>query len=71
MNADRLVQMVNDIGAYFHSEPDRVAAVSGIVNHLKRFWDPRMRKKIIAHYESGAIGLSELANEAIRQLAKQ
>jgi formate dehydrogenase subunit delta len=63
--------MANDIGAYFHAEPDRAAAVSGIVNHLKRFWDPRMRKKIIAHYESGATGLSELANEAIGQLAKQ
>lgn len=63
--------MANDIAAYFHAEPDRVTAVNGIVSHLKRFWDPRMRKKIIEHHQSGATGLSELANAAIHQLTQQ
>ncbi|TAH46873.1 MAG: formate dehydrogenase, partial [Gammaproteobacteria bacterium] len=39
--------MANDIAAYFASEPDREAAISGIVNHIEKTWDPRMRRQII------------------------
>ena len=66
---DRLVAMANDIANYFHSEPDRKQAVDGVVNHITRFWEPRMRKKIIAHLagEHGE-GLNELAREAVARL---
>ncbi|WP_018974694.1 formate dehydrogenase subunit delta [Rudaea cellulosilytica] len=66
-----LVKMANDIADYFHSEPDRKLAVDGIVNHITRFWEPRMRKKILAHFagHSGE-GLNELARAAIARLAE-
>ena len=68
MNIDRLVRMANDIGNFFRSEPDHAVAVDGIASHIRRFWDPRMRKEIIAHLEGGGDGLSDLAKEAVGQL---
>ena len=65
-----LVKMVNDIADYFQSEPDRELAVDGIVNHLTRFWEPRMRRKIVAYFaERKGEGLSELARAAVARLA--
>ena len=68
MSADRLVQMANDIGHFFAAEPQRVDAVAGIAGHIQRFWDPRMRRKIIAHLQAGGAGLEDLAREAIASL---
>ncbi|MBS0583557.1 MAG: formate dehydrogenase subunit delta [Proteobacteria bacterium] len=66
-----LVKMANDIADYFHSEADRGLAIDGIVNHITRFWEPRMRRKIVAHYaEHGGAGLNELARAAIAKLAE-
>ncbi|MDR2013647.1 MAG: formate dehydrogenase subunit delta [Rhodanobacter sp.] len=67
-----LVKMANDIADYFHSEPDRQIAVNGIASHIKRFWEPRMRKKILAYYaERKGEGLNELAHAAIAKLADE
>ena len=42
---DKLVYMANQIGRFFVTE-DRATAVSGIADHLRKFWDPRMRAEI-------------------------
>ena len=68
MSTDNLVKMANNIEAFFRSEPDRDAAIAGIENHLKRFWEPRMRKTIVAHVQAGGAGLRELAKEAVARL---
>jgi formate dehydrogenase subunit delta len=66
---ERLVAMANDIANYFHSEPDRQLAVAGIADHITRFWEPRMRRKIIAHLgDRHGEGLNELAREAVARL---
>ncbi len=46
-------------------------AVDSVASHLKRFWDPRMRKKIIAYFDGGGGDLMELVKEAVLRLAKQ
>ena len=70
MNVERLVEMVNDIANFFHSEPDHAAAVAGIAGHLRKFWEPRMRRQIIAHWrDHHGEGLSDLAREAVERLA--
>lgn len=66
---EHLVKMANDIADYFASEPDRQAAAGGIAAHLRRFWEPRMRRRIAAHLDSGGEGLSELARAGVRELA--
>ena len=68
MNVDRLVVMANDIGHYFAAEEDRAAAVAAVAGHLQRFWDPRMRRQIVAHAAAGGDGLSDLALAAVRSL---
>ncbi len=68
MRADRLVTMANDIGAFWAAEPDRAEAARNVASHLKRFWDPRMRREIIAHYRGGGAGLDDLARSAIALL---
>jgi len=70
MNIERLVEMVNDIANFFHSEPDHALAVAGIAAHLRRYWEPRMRKQIIAYLRDyrGA-GMSDLARAGVEKLA--
>jgi len=64
-----LVQMVNDIAGFFSAEPDRAAAVAGIENHLRKFWDPRMRRKLIEHRHSGGgDDIAPAARDAIDRL---
>jgi formate dehydrogenase subunit delta len=65
MNVQHLVKMANQIGQFFEAEPDRDQAIKDIASHIKRFWDPRMRKIIIAHVENGGDGLREIVTLAI------
>ena len=69
MDAQRLVAMANDISSYFASDPDREAAIAGIADHLRKFWDPRMRSQLIAYQQADGVGLSELARAAVERLA--
>ena len=67
MSPDKLVYMANQIGRYFRSQgPDQ--AVAGTAEHIKKFWDPRMRAAIFRHVEAGGQGLEPLVRRAIEQL---
>ncbi|HMI36823.1 MAG TPA: formate dehydrogenase subunit delta [Steroidobacteraceae bacterium] len=68
MSVESLVRMANDIGHFFAAEPKRADAIAGIANHIRRFWDPRMRRQIAGHLAAGGEGLDELAREAIASL---
>ena len=68
MNIERLVEMVNDIANFFHSEPDHGAAVAGIATHLRRYWEPRMRKQLHEYVAKGGTDLHEFVLEAEKQL---
>lgn len=63
----RLVYMANQIGKFFASRPAAQAA-AGIENHLRKFWDPRMRERIIAYLDRGADGLHERTRQAVINL---
>ena len=64
MSADRLIYMANQIGKFFQSQ-GHDKAVAGIADHIKKFWDPRMRKGIFAHLDAGGAGLDPNVREAI------
>ena len=69
MDTHRLVKMANDIANFFNSEPDHQVAVEGVAGHIRRFWDPRMRREIKAHLEGGGAGLTVTAKSAVALLA--
>ncbi len=52
MDIDNLVHMANRMGDFFQAMPDRVEAQHGLADHIRKFWDPRMRKALVAHMES-------------------
>jgi formate dehydrogenase subunit delta len=67
MDGKKLVTMANQIAAFFAAEPDRQAAVDGFASHLKRFWEPRMRREILAMVERGEVaGMDGLVVEALQ-----
>ena len=67
MRIDNLVKMANQIGDFFESMPDAAEAREGIANHIKRFWDPRMRRALLATLDAGGEhGMHELVVEALR-----
>ncbi|MCG1053901.1 formate dehydrogenase subunit delta [Mycetohabitans sp. B5] len=53
MPLHNLVDMVNRIGEFFESMPDRHAALEGIADHLTRFWEPRMRRTLLDAFDRG------------------
>jgi formate dehydrogenase subunit delta len=56
MNPAKLTKMANEIAAFFDADPDRVAALDGFAGHLRRFWEPRMRKELVALVDGGGGG---------------
>ena len=52
MVAENLVHMVNRIGDFFQAMPDQHEALDGIVDHIRKFWDPRMRRALVAHMDA-------------------
>ena len=69
MDNDNLIRMANRIGLFFSAMPERTEALEGIATHIKRFWEPRMRRQILAHLDQGGLGLQDLVLEALRQHA--
>ena len=67
MSPDRLVYMANQIGKFFEAQrADEV--VPGIANHIKKFWDPRMREAIFAYMDAGGEGIDLPVREALDKL---
>jgi formate dehydrogenase subunit delta len=67
MNIDNLVKMANQIGTFFEAEPDRNQALADIAGHIKRSWEPRMRRALLAHIDSDGGGqLKDIVMEAVR-----
>jgi formate dehydrogenase subunit delta len=67
MSPDRLIYMANQIGKFFDSQ-GHDKAVPGIAEHIRKFWDPRMRSAILAHLDAGGTGLDPDVRAAIEAL---
>jgi formate dehydrogenase subunit delta len=66
MDVNNLIKMANQIGTFFDSMPDRAQAIEDIATHIKRFWEPRMRRAILESIDLKQDGaMSEIVREAI------
>lgn len=67
MDIHNLVLMANRIGQFFESFSDRDEALEGIGNHIQKFWEPRMRRELLAHVDGEAHGnLSPIVLAAVK-----
>ena len=64
---NKLVYMANQIGKFFASQGAE-QAVAGTAEHIKKFWDPRMRAAIFAHLAQGGAGLDPVVRQALEKL---
>lgn len=70
MTVADIVRMANQISDFFAAYP-RDEAVRETANHLRNFWDPRMRAQLSAHLADGGDGLSDIALDAARSLEEE
>jgi len=65
-HTDNLIRMVNQIGSFFEAMPDRPEARMELVQHIKKFWEPRMRHALLEHVDAnGEAELSPMVAEAL------
>ena len=64
-----LVRMVNQIADFFDAYPEP-EAISGVTEHLRKFWDPAMRRQLLNARESLEDSLHPVARRALAELAE-
>lgn len=68
--SDTLVRMANQISKFFRAQgEDR--AVAGVADHLKKFWEPRMKQAIFEYVDHGGDGLDKIALKAVQDLRRE
>lgn len=68
MQQHDLVRMVNQIADFFDAYPEP-EAVAGVMEHLRKFWDPSMRRQLLDARESQRDRLHPVARQALEGLA--
>jgi formate dehydrogenase subunit delta len=63
METRDMVRMANQIASFFkgYGHEDGVKETAG---HINNFWEPRMRRLLLAHLEKGGEGLDQLVRDA-------
>jgi formate dehydrogenase subunit delta len=69
MNPDVMVHKVNQIALFFAPYPHD-EAVAGVTDHLKKFWELRMRRQLVQYVADGGGGLHALVPEAVAGLSE-
>jgi len=60
LNAPAEIRMINNIAAHFgylHTEQ----AATAVADHIKRFWDPRMKQRLLMFVASDTTDLDPVA----------
>ena len=64
MDIGNLVGMANRIGDFFQSMPDPQQARHDIAQHIRKFWEPRMRHELLTQ-------LDDASTDALHTLVRQ
>jgi formate dehydrogenase subunit delta len=67
MKVSTMVHDANQIAQFFSSYP-REQAIAGVTDHLKKFWERRMKDQILQYVAQGGSGLHDLVVEAVKRL---
>ncbi len=64
MSHDKTARMANQIAGFFASKPHD-EGVAGVAEHINKFWEPRMRARLFAIFESEPEALHDLVRSAM------
>jgi len=67
MEPERLVTMANQIAHAFRLKGEE-RAVADTLDHIQKFWEPRMRREILAVLAAGGDGLEPIARKAVERI---
>ena len=67
---DRLVQMVNQIVLNMQANGDENMVGGQVAQHLEKFWSPPMKNLITKQLSYADVGLTPIAQIAIKNLLK-
>ncbi|WP_435103294.1 formate dehydrogenase subunit delta [Arhodomonas sp. AD133] len=67
MQIDKLVRMANEIATYFEAYPQE-RGQQAVLEHIRAFWEPRMRMALAEHAREDGGGLRPLARWAADRL---
>nr|WP_315226804.1 formate dehydrogenase subunit delta [uncultured Albidiferax sp.] len=68
MKADNLIHMANQIGDFFETMPEREEALDDLATHIRKFWEPRMRRALLAALDTEeAQGMHDIVQAALRK----
>jgi formate dehydrogenase subunit delta len=62
MSPKHLIRMANGIADFFISLPDHDEAVEGVADHIRKFWEPRMRLALLDFVAAHPDGVLEELN---------
>lgn len=68
MQIEPLIKMLNDISNFYETMPDRSKATADMAQHVRSFWDPRMRQSMasfLQQHPDGKAAEGELNNFAL------
>ncbi|UUC92829.1 MULTISPECIES: formate dehydrogenase subunit delta [Comamonas] len=71
MDVSNLIRMANRIAEFFEAMPEHEEALDGVAQHIQKFWEPRMRLRILAalNEPSEAAQLRPLVRDALHKHA--
>ena len=68
IQAAKLVQMANQIAANITASKDPEVITDKLVDHLQRFWDPRMREEFVSFAQQSDNNLDPILAAAAAKL---
>ena len=67
MSPEKMVMMANQIATFFKTQPGADQA-DRVADHIKDFWEPRMRDQLQTYLAQGGDGLDQLVRDAAQRI---
>lgn len=67
MAPEKMVYMANQIAGFFKTQP-KMDQAQAVADHIKDFWEPRMRAQLLEYIGAGGAGLDEVVLGASKLL---
>jgi len=73
MDEQHLIPMANRIAEFFATQPRQEEQVDGVIDHLRLFWAPQMRRQLVSYIEqqSAQSAAAPQGQESIHPLVRQ